>query len=218
MLKNHRITGSACIALLLSVTAPAFGQSTLTLESFDLGPRPDRAGVRPDSAAARCLVDQLDCDPEMRSQRRFTLNDVINLGIVDRRDVASATETAAVQSAQRTNPLPSVDLEVLFNYASHELRSDQLGPLLMLARDLQSLDFSDRQLILMGHTDAVGSAAFNIPLSMRRAEAVAAFLSSQAGIPRHRIKTAGMGFEYLRYPHDPTHAGNRRVQIMMISQ
>ncbi|MCC5966871.1 MAG: OmpA family protein [Natronohydrobacter sp.] len=215
MLHNSRIILSACV-MVLGMTMPAAGQSTLTLESFDLGPRPD--APRPNSAVARCLVDQLDCDPEMRSQRRFTLNDVINLGIVNRQEVVRETETAAAQAARQTMPLPSVDLEVLFDYASYELRGDQLGPLLSLASDLQDLDFSDRQLILMGHTDAVGSAAFNIPLSMRRAEAVAAFLSSQARIPRHRIKTAGMGFEYLRYPHDPTHAANRRVQIMMISQ
>lgn len=105
---------------------------------------------------------------------------------------------------------------MFFDYASDQLRGDQMGPLFALAQDLREVDFSGRQLVLMGHTDAVGSAGFNRDLSLRRAESVAGFLSNTAGIPRARIRTAGMGFDYLKYPHDPYHDANRRVQIMMV--
>ncbi|MCG8566932.1 MAG: OmpA family protein [Desulfobacterales bacterium] len=67
---------------------------------------------------------------------------------------------------------------------------------------------------LQGHTDNIGSAAYNMGLSMRRAQAVAAYLVDK-GILRNRMATSGFGFkqpvalngtEYGR-------ALNRRVEI-----
>jgi outer membrane protein OmpA-like peptidoglycan-associated protein len=113
-------------------------------------------------------------------------------------------------------PLPSIDLEVLFEYASDQLRADQIAGLYALAQDLRGVDFSGRRLVLMGHTDAAGSAALNRDLSLRRAITVAEFLAREAGIPRDRIRTAGMGFDYLKYPQDPLNGANRRVQILLV--
>ena len=202
---------SVLIALVGGLVAgPVAAQSTITLDSFDLDDN------TPPSAVG-CLTGDADCDPDMRSERSFSLEDVVNLGIVDRREVVAPEGADEGEAAARAAaPLPSIDIEVLFDYDSDRLRGDQLGPLLALALDLRGIDFSGRQLVLMGHTDAVGSHAYNRDLSLRRAESVAAFLSSEAGIPRHRIRTAGMAFDYLKYPHDPRHAANRRVQIMMV--
>ena len=196
----------------------ATAQSSLSLDSFDLG-TDDRPADAPTAvaSAADCLTGDGACDPEMRSARSFSLEDVVNLGIVDRREVASPEGADPVETAQRSaTPLPSIDIEVLFDYASDQLRRDQLGSLFDLARELRRVDFAGRELVLMGHTDAVGSHVYNRDLSLRRAQAVADFLGTEAGIPRHRIRAAGVAFDYLKYPHDPYHAANRRVQIMMI--
>ena len=77
-------------------------------------------------------------------------------------------------------------------------------------------DFTRAQLVLMGHTDGVGSAAYNRELSHRRAQSVARFLSEAADIPIYRIKTSGMGFDYLKTPYDPKSAVNRRVQVLLV--
>ena len=222
MLKTRGIALALLLALAAGLAAgPVVAQSTITLDSFDLDTTGSSPATRSEaSSAADCLTGDANCDTALQSGRGFSLEDVVNLGIIDRREVAppeGADDAQRAEAAARaTAPLPSIDLEVFFDYASDQLRTDQMGPLVALARDLGGIDFSSRQLVLMGHTDAVGSASYNRDLSLRRAESVADFLSSVAGIPRARIRTAGMGFDYLRYPHDPHHAANRRVQIMMV--
>ena len=73
-------------------------------------------------------------------------------------------------------------------------------------------------LIVMGHTDAVGGAAYNDDLSLRRARTVAWFLRDSVGLPDQRIRASGQGFRYLKYPEQPTHGANRRVQIILAAQ
>ncbi len=74
----------------------------------------------------------------------------------------------------------------------------------------------DRNIIVEGHTDSVGSHAYNMDLSQRRAEAVRLYLISQ-GVPQEMIKAQGIG------PDRPVadnrspegRANNRRVEIII---
>ena len=71
--------------------------------------------------------------------------------------------------------------------------------------------------IAVGHTDAIGTDAYNQRLSVRRAEAVKAYLVSK-GIPANRIYTEGKG---KRQPvaDNRTAAGrakNRRVEVEVV--
>lgn len=222
MLKKRTKSRSAfavTVPIILFIT-PAFAQSTITLDSFDLL---DSAPIASEPEAndtaggmTNCLFTPEGCGEVQEGARSFSLDDVVNLGIVDRREVATADTTNANEVARMAEPLPSIDLEVFFEYASDQLSGGQIGDLYALAQELRGVDFTDRRIVLMGHTDAAGSAAFNRDLSLRRAISVAEFLSREAGIPRDRIRTAGMGFDYLRYPHDPLNGANRRVQILLV--
>jgi len=217
---NMKLAIPAQVAITLCLLgAPASSQSTITLDSFDLG-APEEFSSQPlmpaeESGLASCLFLPEGCPDPDGDSRSFSLDDVVNLGIVDRREVADDADPEEAARIAAT-PLPSIDLDVLFEYASDALSSDQIGDLYALARELRDVDFTGRQLVLMGHTDGVGSAAYNRDLSLRRANSVAAFLSREAGIPRHQIRTAGMGFDYLKYPSDPANAANRRVQILLV--
>jgi outer membrane protein OmpA-like peptidoglycan-associated protein len=206
------------VSVVLAV--PAFAQSTITLDSFDLR-RPPPVAAQPAPVAAEtglasCLFAAEGCSEAQGAGRPFSLDDVVNLGIVDRREVAVPGSGDPSAAARMAAPLPSIDLEVLFEYASDQLRADQIAGLYALAQELRGVDFSGRRLVLMGHTDAAGSAALNRDLSLRRAITVAEFLAREAGIPRDRIRTAGMGFDYLKYPQDPLNGANRRVQILLV--
>jgi len=208
------------VAASLAAALPALAQSTITLDSFDLR-RPAAvsavpAAEPPPSGVASCLFAAEGCNEGEASGRSFSLDDVVNLGIVNRREVAVPETADPVAAARMAAPLPSIDLEVLFEYASDQLRAEQIGDLYALAQELRGVDFSGRRLVLMGHTDAAGSAALNRDLSLRRATSVAEFLAREAGIPRDRIRTAGMGFDYLKYPQDPLNGANRRVQILLV--
>ncbi len=72
-------------------------------------------------------------------------------------------------------------------------------------------------IIAVGHTDSVGSDAYNQKLSVRRAEAVKAYLVSK-GIAANRIYTEGKG-EKQPVASNKTAAGrakNRRVEIEVV--
>ena len=69
----------------------------------------------------------------------------------------------------------------------------------------------------MGHTDSVGSDAYNQKLSVQRAEAVKAYLVSK-GIEKNRIYTEGKG-EKQPIADNQTKEGrakNRRVEIEVV--
>lgn len=209
------------ISALALVPLQCLAQSTITLDSFSLdedepGAVASRPGLVQDGTRS-CLVDpnQTRCGDVEASSYTFSLADVVNLGIVERSEL-EGDDGQGIQVADRVEPLPSIDLEILFDYNSAELRNDQLASLVTLATDLRSVDFQQASLIVMGHTDAIGSAAFNRDLSLRRAQTVAQLLSGTGGIPPARIRTAGAGFDYLRYPNAPDHPGNRRVQILLV--
>jgi OOP family OmpA-OmpF porin len=69
-------------------------------------------------------------------------------------------------------------------------------------------------LIIEGHTDNTGSAAYNKGLSMRRAEAVKKFLRAK-GVPAKKLKTVAYGFSKPAQSNDTPEgrASNRRAQL-----
>jgi len=70
---------------------------------------------------------------------------------------------------------------------------------------------------ITGHTDSIGSSAYNMGLSERRANAVKSDLASN-GVSPQRIITEGMGKDQPRASND-TEAGrqlNRRVEMLII--
>ena len=72
-------------------------------------------------------------------------------------------------------------------------------------------------IIAVGHTDSVGSDAYNQKLSMRRSQAVKAYLVSK-GIDKTRIYTEGKG-EKQPVADNKTKDGrakNRRVEIEVV--
>jgi len=78
-------------------------------------------------------------------------------------------------------------------------------------------DINLEVIIAVGHTDSVGTDAYNQKLSVRRSEAVKAYLVSK-GIERNRVYTEGKG-EKQPVADNKTAAGraqNRRVEIEVV--
>ena len=78
-------------------------------------------------------------------------------------------------------------------------------------------DINLEVIIAVGHTDAVGSDAYNQKLSIRRSEAVKAYLVSK-GIEKNRVYTEGKG-EKQPVADNKTAEGrakNRRVEIEVV--
>ena len=104
------------------------------------------------------------------------------------------------------------DSGLLFDFDSSVLRDASKTNLDNLATNLSS--FGDSKLMLVGHTDAQGTDAYNLDLSRRRSAAVASYLESH-GVNSARVETVGKG-ELEPIASNDTDAGrqqNRRVEI-----
>lgn len=103
------------------------------------------------------------------------------------------------------------DSGLLFAFDSDVIQSQARANLSELARSLGRYDKSS--LMIVGHTDDVGSDSYNEDLSQRRASAAASYLRNQ-GVSR-QITTRGVG-EREPVMENSTDAGrqrNRRVEV-----
>ncbi len=108
----------------------------------------------------------------------------------------------------------TVDSEVSFDFGRADIKPAFRGSLDKLADVL--VKYNRTVVHVVGHTDSVGSDAYNQQLSEQRARAVGDYLS-QRGVPRDRVRTEGRGEREPRATN-ATEAGrqlNRRVEIFV---
>jgi OOP family OmpA-OmpF porin len=101
---------------------------------------------------------------------------------------------------------------VLFDFNSAKVKPEADAALTEAVSILKKIP--DLKLQIDGHTDNVGSAAYNMALSLKRAEAVKEFLVSK-GIDPKRLSTKGFGFTRPAASNDTKEgrAKNRRVEL-----
>lgn len=102
---------------------------------------------------------------------------------------------------------------VYFDFDRSNIRADA-EPVLRQA--LEAAQAGDQSFALTGHTDTVGSAEYNMGLSLRRAESVQNWLE-QRGVPANDTSVAGRGFSEPAVPTGPNvrEQRNRRVEIIL---
>lgn len=108
----------------------------------------------------------------------------------------------------------AVSMQIQFNYNSAELTPDSKEKLGVVASALSSVELANYKFKIEGHTDSIGSAAYNLKLSQRRAQSVANYISQQYGIKPSRLQTIGKGMDQPANPADPKGPENRRVVIV----
>ena len=102
--------------------------------------------------------------------------------------------------------------DALFDFDKSELKPEGKKALDELIGKIKSVDL--QLAIAVGHTDSVGSEAYNLALSTRRAESVKSYMVSQ-GLPANKITTVGKGESQPVASNDTAQgrAKNRRVDI-----
>jgi len=107
--------------------------------------------------------------------------------------------------------------DVLFEFNEVELKAEALRKLYPLVTFLK--EHPKRDLFIEGHTDGIGSEAYNLQLSQQRAVAVGEFLVSNDIAPE-RITVYGSGKEH-PVASNATQAGreqNRRVEVVILRE
>ena len=166
---------------------------------------------------------------ESFAEQEITLETLI---IDDTNDVAKPTlvktTTTPTKTTEPAKPLPnsdpiknkdhfvSVGIEIMFDYDSVKIRSDQNPKLNQVASALAEPINSEISFALIGHTDAKGSDAYNCKLSKGRASSVVASLIMAGATSK--LYAVGAGEFLLRDAKDPDSARNRRVTIIKLEK
>ncbi len=133
----------------------------------------------------------------------------------------AAAAPAAAAPAAKPAPAPAVAQKVtyaadaFFDFDKSVLKPEGKAKLDDLVSKVKDINLE--VIIAVGHTDSVGTDAYNQKLSVRRSEAVKAYLVSK-GIEKNRVYTEGKG-EKQPVADNKTKEGrakNRRVEIEVV--
>jgi outer membrane protein OmpA-like peptidoglycan-associated protein len=119
-------------------------------------------------------------------------------GIVMKEKAPAPTPEVA-EAAAAASPAPgpqaprSVAFNIRFAFDSAALPADAGPQLAALAAALKGEEAAGKTILIVGHTDMVGSAAYNEALSERRAAATRRALVEQFGVPTSRLVSVGRG-------------------------
>jgi outer membrane protein OmpA-like peptidoglycan-associated protein len=104
-------------------------------------------------------------------------------------------------------------MAIRFDFNSAHLRPEGASVLDRPAAALQTPDLKSSRFLIEGHTDAQGSADYNLRLSQSRADEVRRYLVAQ-GLAPQRLSSVGRGSREPADPSAPMSPENRRVRIV----
>lgn len=152
-----------------------------------------------------------------------TFVQIIQVGSGDTQPRARATSSKAPSAA--VSSLATAMLErgryvlsdLKFTTGSSGLEDKKFGTLSELAQFLKA--DPKRQVVLVGHTDDVGSLAANIDLSRKRATSVADNLIANYGVDKTQVSADGVGYLAPLVSNLTTEGRkeNRRVEVVLTS-
>ena len=117
----------------------------------------------------------------------------------------------------RTISRPKLDLNVKFAFRSAQITPDGARLLDEIGLAMNDSKLTSAYFELNGHTDDIGSDAYNMELSTQRASAVGEYLKSNHGVPADRVVVRGFGESEpkVNNDNDQARAENRRVEFKL---
>ena len=124
----------------------------------------------------------------------------------------AAASPGAPSTGDRTGPADALSLPVPFAFDSAAILPQARDQLDAIAAGIRLLP-PGRAVVVEGHTDSIGSEAYNESLSLRRALSVRHYLVAVHGIDPLRLRAVGLGETAPLPDTSSDHASNRRVQF-----
>lgn len=159
-------------------------------------------------------------DPANPLALRFSLAYVVNGALYHSLLQTVRIDTGSFNAGRLTTSLEQagrVELPgIYFETNKADLRSESDDALRVVAETLASNP--DWRLRIEGHTDNIGSDAYNLELSKRRAAAVKNALVARYGVAADRLSTTGYGASRPKETNDTLdgRARNRRVELVRL--
>ena len=112
--------------------------------------------------------------------------------------------------------LGNANLKVEFDFNSANIRNESYPLLKELAQALKDNALAQNQITIAGHTDDVGDDAYNMQLSIERAQAVKKYLVTEYGVSSSKLKVLGFGetMPVITNNSKQNRQLNRRVEIL----
>lgn len=195
------------------ITQPHFSNAHCALTSDISDQRYTTAEIPHDGAHVSVLTytlhDDLYC--EAFDGRTIAIVDIVE-------GKAREQMMVTVQSAEMARAISDTGRVALygiyFDTNEAEVKSESDPTLVQIAQLLK--DSPDLKLLVVGHTDNVGSFPFNMELSQRRAAAVADALTARYGVSEDRLMPVGVSFAspVASNKTEDGRAKNRRVELV----
>lgn len=129
---------------------------------------------------------------------------------------AQAITEALTKKTRGISANPSIPIKIHFATNSAAISSKSHRQLEEIARALNEPSLRSSRILIEGHTDNVGSEAYNLELSTKRAESVKRYLVEKFGIDEGRLETRGFGSSRPVASNDTSwgRSQNRRVELV----
>ena len=204
MTSFHRLTALKAITLgaALSMTAglAIAGDNNVSADQIlnALQPKPLTRGL---SAGPQA-------DPAVKA-KELTFVDTLRNRKTRSLSLGEREEIAEIASTK-----PKIDLDIQFDYNSAEIRTSSMAAVQELGKVLSNPSLKGSTFVVAGHTDAIGSDAYNQDLSERRADTIKRYLAAKYGINGTDLVTVGYGKSKPKDPNAPMDPINRRVEVV----
>lgn len=157
-------------------------------------------------------IPKADQKVKTRSLKEGSGTKTRGIKILEKRQGQIVEKTIIVSEDQ---PNQGVNLKIEFDFDSYRIRRESFKLLNELGKALTSEKLNEKDVIVKGHTDSDGEDAYNLKLSLNRANAVKQYLTVNFPITASRLKVVGYGESMSLVPNnsETNKQINRRVEI-----
>jgi outer membrane protein OmpA-like peptidoglycan-associated protein len=204
MISLHRLSGLTAIAL----TAALSMTSGLAIAADNNVSADQIVNALQPKPVTRGLSAGPQADPAVKAKEVSFVETLRN------RKTRSLSLGEREEIAQIASTKPNIDLDIQFDYNSDKIRKASVSAAQELGKALSNPSLKGSTFVVAGHTDAIGSEAYNQDLSERRADTIKRFLVEKFGINGTDLVTVGYGKDKPKDPNAPMDPVNRRVQVV----